>query len=330
MVQSRQSRRADDCSPLIKAVERGEVELSALSRGQYPGTRLKPDVLPGLRSIGFWNAVGPQSWGLPMHRNEGIEICYLLKGETGFATDHGDWMLRSGDIAVTRPWQRHCVGNPSIRPCKLFWLILDVESTQEKARWKFPEWVCADAGSRRELLQIFRKSESSYLPETSKRFGHFMEETCERLTERGPLAMAHVASQINALLLAVAERLLIGISPRSLAQDPSGFDQTIRQFFEGLEASREKASEPWDVGAVAYACRVGKSYLTAACKRLYNATPAEQINFTRLAHARRMLREETRLSVTEVAFSAGFNSSQYFANQFKKRYGFRPRDYRKG
>lgn len=328
MTNARQVERADDCSPLIQAVERGEVELTALSRGQYPGSRLQAGVLPGLRTIGFWSAVGPQSWGLPMHRNEGIEICYVLNGETGFGTDHGTYTLRSGDIAVTRPWQRHYVGDPCIRPCKLFWMILDVESSKENARWEFPEWVGADAKSRRELLRIFRKSESCHLSDTDKLFGQFMQDTCDKLLDDGPLAVAHLASRINSLLLTVAEGLRGAIKDQS--QDQFGLDHTIRQFFEGLETSVGKASEPWDVGSMAHACRVGKSYLTSSCKRIYNATPAEQLNYTRLAHARKMLVRKPEQTITEIAFAAGFNSSQYFANQFRKRFGVTPRQFRNG
>lgn len=104
---------ADDCQPLRDAVARGEVRMEARVRGQYPGTPLGKGRLPGLRTIGYWDAVGPQSWGLPMHRNEGIEICYLLHGQKMFnATPsghltrirlaHGARMLRDQpDLTVT-------------------------------------------------------------------------------------------------------------------------------------------------------------------------------------------------------------------------------------
>jgi AraC family L-rhamnose operon regulatory protein RhaS len=81
---------------------------------------------------------------------------------------------------------------------------------------------------------------------------------------------------------------------------------------------------------MAHACRVGKSYLTSSCKRIYNATPSEQLNYTRLAHARKVLVREPDRTITDVAFATGFNSSQYFANQFKKQFGQTPGNYRKG
>ena len=138
---------ADDCQPLKKAVAEGRVHLAARVRGQYPGTPLASGQLPNLRTIGYWDAVGPQSWGLPKHRNEGIEICYLLNGETTFATDEESVMLRPGDITITRPWQNHQLGDPHIRHCKLFWVILDVETGPGRNQWQFPDWIGPDPDS---------------------------------------------------------------------------------------------------------------------------------------------------------------------------------------
>jgi AraC family L-rhamnose operon regulatory protein RhaS len=319
-------KQVDDCAPLSRADEFGEVTLVAHSRGQYPGLKLPKQILPGLRTIGYWDAVGPQSWGLPMHRNEGIEICYVLNGETTFATDSGEWMLRSGDITVTRPWQRHRLGDPCIRPCRLFWFILDVETSAERSAWDFPDWIGPDPKSRRELLRIYRKNQMCYLKDNNRRLKSFMEETCEQMNKQNPLAIARLANVINTLLLAVADRLSVGIV--EVQQDTRGLDQTIGQFFRGLEVSVDKAAEPWNVGTMAHTCRVGKSYLTTCCRKIFNATPAEQLNRIRLNHAREMLLSEASANITDIAFAVGFNTSQYFASCFKKQFGCTPVDYR--
>lgn len=70
-----------------------------------------------------------------MHRREGIEICCLLGGETAFATEFEAQTLRPGDITITRPWQRHRLGDPHIRACCLFWIILDVSPGVRGGEW---------------------------------------------------------------------------------------------------------------------------------------------------------------------------------------------------
>lgn len=318
--------KADDCSPLTDAVERGEVTLVSLGRGQYPGTRLAAGQLPGLRTIGYWDAVGVQTWGLPMHRNEGIEICYLLSGETSFATDSKEWQLRPGDITITRPWQRHRLGNPKIRACKLFWVILDVESGDGRAAWEFPAWIGPDAESRRALLRIFRKNQCCHLHDEKQQLKDFMQQACDQLDEAGPLTTARIANAINHLMLEVAQYLSGDISESG--SDPQGFARTIREFFYGLESSAEKASEPWTVADIAHACRVGVTYLTSSCREIFNTTPSEQLNRIRLFHASNLLRSKPELSVTDVAFKVGFNTSQYFATRFRKHFGVTPQQYR--
>jgi AraC family L-rhamnose operon regulatory protein RhaS len=100
----------DTCAPQSAAVSGGKIRLHALSRGYYPGTLLRPDQLPGLTSIGFWNGTGPQDWGLEAHRNEGVEICYLETGAMAFSVEAKNFELRSGHFTLTRPWQLHKLG----------------------------------------------------------------------------------------------------------------------------------------------------------------------------------------------------------------------------
>ena len=319
---------ADNCEPLTNAVARGDVRLVARSRGQYPGIALQTGALPGLRTVGYWDAVGPQTWGLPFHRNEGIELCYLLSGETPFETDTESRMLQAGDITITRPWQRHRLGDPNIRPCKLLWIILDVESSEAGSTWEFPNWVGPDHPSRRELLRIFRQNQCCHLVDRHAELQTFAQKLCDVAADQSPLAPAHLANLINLFLLSVAGRLSEGIS--DTPKDPQGFDQTIRHFFSGLEASVEKAADAWSVGDMAHACRVGKSYLTSSCRRIFNATPAEQLNRVRLTHAKRLLTEDAARSITDIAFDVGFSTSQYFANRFRKQYGMTPGQYRSG
>lgn len=316
----------DDCQPLRQAVARGEVRMTARVRGQYPGSPLKTGSLPGLRTLGYWDAVGPQTWGLPMHRNEGIEICYLLSGETVFATDHESVLLRPGDITITRPWQRHRLGDPHIRPCRLFWIILDVESGPGREAWRFPDWIGPDDESRRELLRILRTNGRCHLADDGQLLKSFLTDVCDRLDRSTPLESADLANTVNHVMVTVARALSGGAPHRH--DDPHGFDRTVRGFFQGLEASVETAAEPWTVAEIARACRVGATYLNTACKELFNATPSDQLCRIRLAHAARMLRDEPTRPVTEIAFTVGFNSSQYFATRFRRQFGTTPGEFR--
>ncbi|MBD3265927.1 helix-turn-helix domain-containing protein, partial [bacterium] len=49
----------------------------------------------------------------------------------------------------------------------------------------------------------------------------------------------------------------------------------------------------------------------------------------RIKAATHMLNEEPNISITEIAYTCGFCSSQYFATVFKRIHGCRPKDFKK-
>jgi AraC family L-rhamnose operon regulatory protein RhaS len=122
----RESYEADTCEPLVEAVDQGTVRLEALVRGHYPGRPLPPGALRGVQTIGFWDSNQQQEWGLPPHRNEGIELTFLERGNLAFGVREQSFDLQPGSLTITRPWQEHQVGNPYIASGRLHWVIIDV------------------------------------------------------------------------------------------------------------------------------------------------------------------------------------------------------------
>src|SRR5690349_10594143 len=86
--------RADTCVPLVHAVERGAVGIESLSHSHYPGRQIPPKILSGVSTVGYWDAVHDQEWGLPWHRNEGVEFTFLQSGSLGFAVDDHECTLQ--------------------------------------------------------------------------------------------------------------------------------------------------------------------------------------------------------------------------------------------
>ena len=91
---------ADNCRELQAAARRGEVELHAWTRGSYPGTSLG-ERLPGIRTVGFWDARHGQSWGLGRHCNDQM-ISFYMKTPGGFDLEYG-----FGGLTVD--WSKHAV-----------------------------------------------------------------------------------------------------------------------------------------------------------------------------------------------------------------------------
>ena len=73
---------------------------------------------------------------------------------------------------------------------------------------------------------------------------------------------------------------------------------------------------------------ISRVHLHRKMKEMTNQTPHDFIKNLRLKQAARLLTKKG-LSVTEVMYHCGFNSSTSFSTMFKRMYGMTPRDYKK-
>ena len=303
---------ADTCDALAAAARLGDVELSALARAPYPGAPLG-DALPGVRTVGRWDARHDQRWGLDWHRNEGIELTLLSRGRLVFATDAGRHLLGPGDLTITRPWQRHRVGDPHVTTGRLHWLILDVGVRRPNEGWTWPPWLLAGEDELDRLTRVLRHNEHPVWradAETRRAF--------ERVTEEHRTGW--LALRINELILALGDLL----ERRTPALDSSltSSERSVELFLARLEDELER---PWTLDTMAAECGLGRTRFAHYCERLTNLSPREYLSRLRVRRACGLL-EQGELTVTEVAYACGFGSSQYFATVFRRHAGHAPRD----
>ena len=317
----------DTCAPQIRAIQDGKIEFHALSKGHYPGKRMKSNILDGLASVGFWNCRRNQDWGLDLHRNEGLEIVFLENGNTSFEVDGRSHHLRAGDLTVTRPWQLHRLGSPHIGRCRLFWLILDVEVRRPNQQWKWPKWLLLSAGDLSELTRKLRHGEQSVW-RARPRVREIFRELGECVLHWPEARMAsRLTVAVNRLLLELLET--ISEHPAYESSELESRRRTVELFLRDLAENPASSAEPWSLEAMADHCGMGITAMAKYCRELVNNGPMAYLNLCRLEHAARALREDSSASITQIAMRAGFNSSQYFATSFRKRYRTCPGGYRK-
>jgi AraC family L-rhamnose operon regulatory protein RhaS len=319
---------ADRCEALVRAAEAGQVRLVALARGGYPGWRLSARHLPGLSSVGFWDARDSQNWGLGWHRNEGIEITYLETGRMVFSLEREEWNLNPGDMTITRPWQPHRVGDPHIGVGRLHWFILDVGVRRPHQTWQWPSWVVLTREDMKELTTLLSQNEQPVW-QVSESLGACFREIADALerSEAQP-NISRMTVYLNELLFLLLEMLRshhVGLNPGL-----SSSRRTVELFLEDLRRNPENLAEPWTLESMAERCDLGVTHFGNLCKKVTSLTPVQFLTQYRLETAAGMLKSRMDLTVSEIAFSLGFASSQYFATVFRKCYGCSPSDYRVG
>ncbi len=318
---------ADSCKPLVDALDSQDVELNTLARGAYPGTRLNRIDLPGISTMGFWDANGPQNWGLPFHRNEGIEICLLETGKLPFTVDDHQLLLKPNDMTITRPWQLHKLGDPNITSSRLHWIILDVNVRRPNQPWKWPKWIILTKSDLQELTNIMRHNEQPIWHATDQIQLCFKNISNAIMNNVNSSHISRLSVYINELFVLVLEML----RHQSDALDPalSSSLRTVELFLADLRHNRQNLIQPWTVALMAEQCGLGITRFRHLCKQLTNMTPMPYLNLCRVQAASRILSRNPNRPIIQIAMDCGFESSQYFATVFAQHYHCSPTQYRK-
>jgi AraC family L-rhamnose operon regulatory protein RhaS len=320
------SLRIDSCAPQCAAIQGGKIKLQALSQGHYPGTRLQPGQLTGITSIGFWTGTGTQDWGLEPHRNEGVELTFLETGRMAFSVEANDFELQAGQFGITRPWQLHKLGAPNIGPGKVHWLILDVGVRRPNQDWRWPAWLSLTKADRAELTQKLRHNENPVWKASAEVAQAFRSLSASVTQWPAPRLESKMITHLNQLFLGV----LAALCEQQTHENPelTSRRRTVELFLRDLALNAASMRHPWALRQMAEHCGMGVTAFSKYCRELVNTGPIEYLNQCRLDRAAREIIEQSDRPITDIAFANGFNSSQYFATAFRKRFKSAPRDYR--
>jgi AraC family L-rhamnose operon regulatory protein RhaS len=246
---------ADTCAALAEAVNRGSVSLQTLVHGHYPGRPLPHGALTGVKTIGYWDAESAQDWGLPWHRNEGIEITFLESGSLSFAVEDRAYRLQADDLTVTRPWQRHCVGNPNIGAGRLHWIIIDLGVRRPNQPWRWPNWIMLSPPDLAELTNILRQNERPVWKASAdlRRCFHAIAHAVE--SDRKGSGVSLITVRVNELFVLLLE-MLRG-QKIQLDDSLSSSRRTVQLFLADLRAHPEHLALKWTVQEMADSCGLG-------------------------------------------------------------------------
>ncbi|MCY7303605.1 MAG: AraC family transcriptional regulator [Thermoleophilia bacterium] len=312
---------ADSCEPVKLAVANGQIEITAAGRGAYPGVPLPDDALPELTSVGAWNVARAQDWGLDWHRNEGLELTFVAAGKLDFAVSTSSHVLRRGGVTITRPWQPHRVGGPNVTPSRLIWVILDLGVQRPNQPWVWPSWLLLDRDAQERLTRLLRGIERPVWDADAELVRAF--ERLPRSLAGGRANMSQLALGINEVLVA-----LLDVMERErpiLDSRLASSERTIELFLHDLP---HRLAEPWTLETMSAACGIGRTRFAHYVHALTNLSPVAHLRLLRVEQAARLLAGNPALSVTDICFSCGFSSTQYFATVFRAERHVSPLEYR--
>jgi AraC family transcriptional regulator, 4-hydroxyphenylacetate 3-monooxygenase operon regulatory protein len=314
---------ADSCEPVKGAVEAGEMELFAISRNNYPGVPFKAHEVPGVSSFGYWKTTGKQRFGLPAHQNEGIELTVSLQGETPVTVDGVSHLLGQGQIMVTRPWQKHSIGNPCFTQGRIGWLILDVGVRHPHQEWVWPDWVLLSTSELKSLTRALRQNEDAIRPVSPAYLELFNRLLLIAKSPEQPHRATRIALLVNSMLLELF--VTFDSTPTTYKESLTDSMRSIRLFLEQLP---KRLQEPWTLQTMAEACGIGLTRFSTQFSTLTGETPAKYLMNLRMETAAKLLQKQ-ELPLQDVIKQVGFTTTSYFIQVFSRHHGQTPAVYRR-
>lgn len=274
----------------------------------YGGKRL---VLPELMLFG-WDRHPRSIAHLGPHQHRAAwEVCYLVRGSVEWWCGHEVHQVSRGDVYLTRPGETHGGVDSMMHPCELYFFQVRLPR-----RGAMPGLTAAQT---RAVAAAFAAIRRRCFAGSASLLEHFR---VLHAAHRDPTTLGAIAARAS------LHHILVTVPAdhqRAVAGRDASHSQRIAAALRWMDAHDH---EDYRVEDVAAAVSLGVSRFHELFVAETGFTPSDYRMRRRIAQARTLLRT-TGWSVTDLAFSLGFSSSQYFATAFKKLTGQTPAAYRR-
>lgn len=299
----------------MEAVKTPKLHRIVHGTGAHGGHSLIPELLQV--GWGKFTVAYPEHLA-PHHHDGAFEICLILAGEVEWETEDQSYLLRSGDLFVTRPNELHWGRDSAMQPCTLFWMHLDEDSFL--AGWSAPPSL-GGAGLRELLHRVPRQLQGG-----SARLGSLFQSIFDEHHGEADDALKHGLRQLSAraaLQQLVVE--LVRLSDEIPEPHQEGdIPDIVERAIEIIRAASQESLSNRDIAA-----SVGAS--VAVLNELFVhhlGISLTQFSLRERVRVARAKLGSTQQSVTDIANELGFSSSQHFATAFKRMTGISPSSYR--
>ena len=254
----------------------------------------------------------------PPHKHEFSEVVIVTGGNGLHVTGHESWQLSAGDVLVISNGRMHeykdlnglTLINILFDPEKLNLPLADLPSVPGyHALFALePVWR-----KRHQFNSRLRLS----LGELASVQG-MVDELERELAKRQPGFGFHSM----ALFMQI-----VGDLSRAYSRTKSADSRALLRCAEAIAHLESHFAEPVHLEQLARLARMSKRSFIRLFQAATGNPPIARLIQLRLNFAAKLLRQ-TDQTITEIAYEAGFNDSNYFARQFRKVIGLSPRTYR--
>lgn len=271
-------------------------------------------LLPELPLVGRMQLLDALPNALVPHRHDGVyEVTLVLDGCLDFEIDGERFAVRGGMVFITKPGELHGGVDSTLQPAEWYWAHLRLSPDEP-----MPGLSLADT---RALSEAFAGLSQRLIYGSEALQDCFAQLLAEHRLPRpfSPLAARACYHRLLVQILRDHDRAQTSISN----QEPS---RPIRLAIDWLD---ERLGHALSVTELAEASGMSESHFRQRFHQEMGISPSDFIARRRVQRAKLLLKT-SELSITEIAFKLGFQSSPYFAAVFKKLTGQTPSHFREG
>jgi AraC-like DNA-binding protein/mannose-6-phosphate isomerase-like protein (cupin superfamily) len=268
-------------------------------------------VMPDVAYFGRYN-YSHAAPALPIHAHQQcMEFCFLLRGRQTYRVGKRTHKLTGGDIFVTFPDEPHDTAGTPEEKGVLYWVIIRIPPANE-------EFLGLNhtqgAALRTALLNLparqFRAPKDIAL--------HLDTLMQEHFNPPSPLRAVRFQNLLVALLLEVVQ------AAAQRNRRPSRGHATLNRLKAMIESS---LSNPVSISTLAETAGLSVPRFKVWFREQTGVPPGEYILRRRVEEACRLL-TDTKTRITDLGYTMGFSSSQYFATVIKRYTGLTPKQVR--
>jgi AraC family transcriptional regulator, L-rhamnose operon regulatory protein RhaS len=260
---------------------------------------------------------------LSTHRNAGLEVVYVERGELLWHIEGVEYRVNAGSVFYTFPWENH----GSLREFEpghhWYFFIANVGGSRAFRKERLDPVPVFGTQSRvaGAVFQTLARAKSRCFP-ANDRFAFLL---------RSAVEVKNTAEKYKPeTLRCIAQWCLMELaqcaSDTRRGENFFACKPAVRNFLKKLPAQLE---QKWTLQEMAAECELGRTQFANTVRILTGDAPMEHLQRLRIERSRHLLRH-TGQSITDIAMECGFASSQHFARIFKNFSGQSASDYRSG
>lgn len=234
-----------------------------------------------------------------------IELSYFVKGEQIYTLGDTSYTIKSGEVFMTFPDERHSSGHYPKDKSQFYYLIVSIDLLKE---------LLFDEAESTALLTALLAISRRVFKGSPK-----LTELFEALLECGQSPTLFHKTRIKGLL---SELLMQIIEDEKCTLTP-----TLSPMQEVLDYIDSHLYETLSLSQLASIAHLSEGRFKTNFRLYTGLPPREYILRQKVKHAKKLLKD-SHLSITQISYTLGFSSSQYFSTVFKRFTTLSPIEYR--